>query len=58
MVTDATTVDAFNAACNQAKRPNAVFIAVENQSQRWTGKADALTVADKAYDAVRGAVSI
>lgn len=54
--------DAFNAAYKQAKRQHAVFIAVEHQGRRWTVKADALTagpdhtIADEAYDAIRGAV--
>ncbi|MFG2972534.1 hypothetical protein ACGFYY_05965 [Streptomyces sp. NPDC048331] len=62
LVPDATAVDAFNATYKQAKRQNAVFIAVENQGRRWTVKADALTagpdhtVGNEAYDTVRGSV--
>ncbi|MFM9584250.1 hypothetical protein [Streptomyces caniscabiei] len=42
-VPDATAVDAFNTAYRQAKRQNAVFVAVESQGRRWTVQADALT---------------
>ncbi|KAF5993656.1 hypothetical protein BOG92_019315 [Streptomyces sp. WAC00263] len=62
LVPDTTDVDAFNAAYRRAKQQHQVFVAVEEQGQRWTVKADTLaagpghTIVDSTYDAIRAAV--
>ena len=60
-IPDATGLEAFEAACKEAKEQRAVFIAVERQGPLWAVKADALTapqhtIDTTAYDAVREAV--
>ncbi|MFF1594264.1 hypothetical protein ACFVY0_40195 [Streptomyces sp. NPDC058286] len=62
-IPDATGMDAFEAACKEAKDQRVVFIAVEQQGPRWAVKADALTtpqhtIDSTVHDAVREAVAL
>ncbi|MFE2737919.1 hypothetical protein [Streptomyces sp. NPDC059349] len=62
-IPDATGLEAFEAACKEAKEQRVVFIAVEEQGPLWTVKADALTppqhtITPTAEDAVREAVAL
>ncbi|WP_406110379.1 hypothetical protein OG698_46355 [Streptomyces sp. NBC_01003] len=63
-IPDATGLDAFEAACKEAKEQRVVFIAVEQQGgSLWTVKADALTapqhtITTTAHNAVREAVAL
>ncbi|ULR52263.1 hypothetical protein [Streptomyces deccanensis] len=63
LIPDVTGAGGFTAAYRQAKAEHAVFVAIENQGQWWTVKADTLTagpgyaVGDTVNDAARSAIT-